>query len=88
MINWKLRFQNKVTLTSLLACVITFVYTVLGIFEIVPPVSEDITTNLVLGLIDILVSVGIVVDPTTYGVSDSKLAMCREHVNSTKGDRK
>lgn len=88
MINWKLRFQNKVTLTSLVACIITFIYTLLGIFEIVPPVSEDMTTNLLLGLIDILVSVGIVVDPTTYGIGDSKLALCRENVNATKGDRK
>lgn len=88
MINWKLRFQNKVTLTSLVVCIITFVYTILGIFEIVPPISENVTTNLVLGLIDILVSVGIVVDPTTYGVSDSELAMCRENVKATKGDRK
>lgn len=88
MINWKLRFQNKVTLTSLVVCIITFVYTILGIFEIVPPISENVTTNLVLGLIDILVSVGIVVDPTTYGVGDSRLALCRENVKATKGDRK
>lgn len=84
MINWKLRLQNKVTLVSLVVCVITFVYTVLGIFGIVPSVSQDTTTNIVLTFIDILVAVGVVVDPTTYGVGDSALALTREHINATK----
>lgn len=86
MINWKLRFQNKITLTSLVVCVISFIYTILGTFGIVSPVSEDSATNIVLGLVDILVAVGIVVDPTTYGASDSDLAMSREHINVTKED--
>lgn len=84
MINWKLRFQNKVTLTSLVICTITFVYTVLGIFGIVSPISQDNATNVVLSLIDILVAAGIVVDPTTYGAGDSTLALTREHINVTK----
>lgn len=84
MINWKLRFQNKVTLVSLVACVITFVYTVLGIFGIVPSISQDNVTNIVLTLIDILVAIGVVVDPTTNGIGDSALALTREHINATK----
>lgn len=84
MINWKLRFQNKVTLTTLVLCIISFIYTVIGMFGVVTPISEDLATNLCLEVIDILVAVGIVVDPTTYGVGDSPLALSREHINTTK----
>lgn len=87
MINWKLRIQNKVTLTALIACIITFVYTFLGLLGIVPPISEDTATNLVMSLVDLLVGLGIVVDPTTYGVGDSTLALTREHINVTKERR-
>ena len=84
MINWKLRFQNKITLTSFAVCIITLVYTVLGSLGIVMPISEDNAVNIVLSVVDILVAVGIVVDPTTYGMGDSALAMSREHINTTK----
>lgn len=84
MINWKLRFQNKVTLTTLVLCIISFIYTVIGMFGIVTPISEDLATNLCLEVIDILVAVGIVVDPTTYGIGDSALALSRENIEVTK----
>ena len=32
-VNWKVRFQNKVWLSSFFACILTFVYTMLGIPE-------------------------------------------------------
>ena len=87
MINWKLRLQNKVTLTSLVVCVLTMIYTLLGIFHIFPPISEDRAVNVVLTFIDVLVGFGIVVDPTTYGFGDSSLAMSREHIDVTKKER-
>ena len=74
-INWKLRLQNKVTLTTLLVGAITFVYLVLGCFDIVPPISQDQITQYVLLFVDILVNFGIVVDPTTAGVNDSQQAL-------------
>lgn len=75
MINWALRFKNKVTLVSLVGLAIAFVYQVLGIVGVVPPVSEDEVKNLCLLIIDILVGIGIVVDPTTKGLADSPRAM-------------
>lgn len=74
-INWKLRFQNKVTLTAIVLAVIALVYQVLGIFGIVPAVSQDTIVQLAGAVINLLVLLGIVVDPTTEGLSDSQRAM-------------
>ncbi len=74
-INWKLRLQNKATLTTLLLAVVAFAYQVLGIFGVVPSVSQDSMTSLVAVLVNVLLALGIVVDPTTAGVGDSTRAM-------------
>ena len=75
MINWKLRFKNKATLLSLFVTVIAFVYQILGLFGIVPAISEDTVKQLIVMLIDILAMLGIIVDPTTAGLGDSTRAM-------------
>ena len=77
-INWKLRFQNKVTLTAIVLAVIALVYQVLGIFGIVPAVSQDTIVQLAGAVINLLVLLGIVVDPTTEGLGDSDRAMTYE----------
>ncbi len=77
-INWKLRLQNKTTLLALIGAVVALVYQVLGIFEIVPAVSEDSVISTVAVIINLLVALGVVVDPTTSGVSDSTRALCYE----------
>lgn len=74
-INWKLRGQNKVTLVSIMALVVAFVYQVLGMFGVVPKVSESDIVNLLTMLIDILVAIGVITDPTTKGLNDSDRAM-------------
>ena len=79
MINWKLRLQNKATLLALCVTVIAFIYQILGLFNIVPSVSEDTVTNLVSMIIDLLAMVGILVDPTTAGLRDTKQALGYEH---------
>ena len=75
MINWKVRFRNKTWLVSFLAVILAFVYQVLGMFDIVPAVTQDMATQLILAVVNILAAVGVVVDPTTAGASDSKQAM-------------
>lgn len=75
MINWKVRFKNKLWLTTFIFTIIAFIYQVLGMFDIVPPVSENVITQVIGYIINILVAIGVVVDPTTSGVSDSELAM-------------
>lgn len=80
-INWKLRGQNKVTLVSIMALVVAFVYQVLGMFGVVPKVAESDIVNLLTMLIDILVAIGVVTDPTTKGFNDSERAMGYDEPN-------
>jgi len=72
--NWKLRLQNKTTLTSLIAIVVAAIYQVLGIFGIVPIVGSEDIIKFAGVLLTALAALGIVVDPTTTGVADSDLA--------------
>lgn len=74
-IKWKLRFQNKVTLTALAGAVIAFIYQFAGLLGFIPSVSEETVTNLVGLFINILVILGVVTDPTTAGVGDSAQVM-------------
>lgn len=73
--NWKLRLQNKATLTTLILAVVAFVYQILGLFGVVPAISQNDLINLIGLVINVLVTLGIVVDPTTSGVTDSAQAM-------------
>ena len=74
-INWKLRFQNKTTLTAIILALVALVYQVLGLFDIVPKISQDELTTVIGMVINLLCLLGIVVDPTTDGVSDSARAL-------------
>lgn len=67
-INWKLRLQNKVTLIALLG----------AIFLMAQQFGLDIPKNIQDGVntfVYILVLLGVVNDPTTAGISDSKRAL-------------
>ena len=78
-INWKLRLQNKATLTALVMALVALVYQVLGVFGIVPRVSQDQVTTIISMVINILCLLGIVVDPTTAGIGDSVRALSYEN---------
>ena len=68
MINLKLRLKNKVTLAALISAV----FIMLGQFglEIPHNIQEGVNT-----LLNIVVILGIVTDPTTKGVADSERAL-------------
>lgn len=74
-INWILRLKNKATLTALIAAALAFGYQVAGILGVVPPVSQDALAQAAMLLVNLLVALGVVVDPTTQGVGDSERAM-------------
>ena len=74
-INWKVRFKNKTWLVTFLLAVLAFIYQILGMFDIVPPVTQDMATQLIAAVINILVAVGVVIDPTTAGAGDSQQAL-------------
>ena len=82
-INWKVRLQNKTWLLAMLAAIVAFAYQILSLLEIVPAVSEDQVTQLMGQVINILVALGIVVDPTTSGVTDSTRAL---HYDKPSGE--
>lgn len=74
-INWKVRFKNKVWLTGFIAAIVAFVYNMLEMFEIVPAVSEGMVLQAAQAVLLILTSIGVLVDPTTKGMSDSERAL-------------
>ena len=74
-INWQVRLKNKAWLLSMAAAVIAFVYQVCGLLGVVPPISEDMATQIIGMVANVLVALGIVVDPTTSGVTDSSRAL-------------
>ena len=74
-INWKARFKNKTFVITFLTLVIAFVYQILGLFGVVPPISEQSLVNVITMLLNILAFVGVVIDPTTDGMNDSDRAM-------------
>lgn len=74
-INWKLRLQNKTTLAAIVAAIIALVYQILGLIGVVPAVSQGAVEQTASMVINLLVLLGIVVDPTTAGTSDSTQAL-------------
>ena len=74
-INWKVRLRNKPWVASLLALVVTFVYNLLAMLEIVPAVSEEWVMGIISTVLTLLTALGVLIDPTTQGVSDSERAM-------------
>ena len=74
-INWKVRLRNKPWLMSFAALVITFVYDLLAMMEVVPAVSEERIMGIVQLVLTLLTALGVLIDPTTQGVCDSERAM-------------
>ena len=77
-INWKVRLKNPVFWLTVIPAVIALVYTVLGLLGVVPTISEDVLVNAVTAIISALTTVGVLIDPTTKGVSDSDRALTYE----------
>ena len=77
-INWKVRFKQKVFLTSFISLVVSFVYSMLALFDVFPAVTKNSVLEVVNQVLTILGLLGIIVDPTTAGISDSERAMSYE----------
>lgn len=74
-INWKVRLRNKTWLASALALLVAFVFDVLALIDIAPAITQDNVMLLINTVLTILGGIGVIVDPTTKGVSDSERAM-------------
>ena len=74
-INWKVRLKNKTWLLAFLGAIAAFIYQIMGMLDIVPAISEDMATQVIGIVVNLLVALGIVQDPTTTGLSDSSRAL-------------
>ncbi len=74
-INLKARMKNKMFVLSAAALIVSFVYQLLSVFSVVPSIAESEVTGLITMAVNILAFLGVLVDPTTDGMSDSERAM-------------
>ena len=79
-INWKVRIKNKMFWIAVIPAVLLLVQTVCSVFGIELDFGDlqDKLLTVINALFAVLVILGIVVDPTTEGVHDSKRAMTYE----------
>lgn len=80
-INIKARLKNKTFVISTAVLTVSLVYRILSLFGIFPEISESEIGEVINMMVNILALAGVVVDPTTEGVSDSERALtyCTEH---------
>ena len=74
-INWKVRFQNKAFLTGLISLVVVFIYDLLQLLGIASVVTQSAVMQVAEGILTVLGMLGVIADPTTAGLSDSKQAL-------------
>ena len=74
-LNWKVRFKNKVWLGSFLSLIVSFVYSMLGLFDVFPAVTRNNVVEILNQILTFLGLIGVLVDPTTAGLGDSERAM-------------
>lgn len=83
-INLKVRMKNKVFLLVASALIIALVYQILAMFGITPPVSQNAVIEVITMILNILAFIGVLVDPTTEGMSDSERALTYLKVNDVR----
>lgn len=77
MINWQVRIKNKNFWLAIIPAVLVLIQAILALFGVTIDVGD--IGNKLIGIVNaafvVLAILGIVADPTTEGLSDSKLAM-------------
>ena len=86
-INWMVRIKNKIFWIALIPAVLLLVQTVCSVFGIELDFGslQEKLIAVVNALFAVLAILGIVADPTTEGLYDSKRAMTYEEPWSDKG---
>ena len=79
MINWKVRFRNKLWLGSFLSLIVSFIYSMLSLFDVFPELTRNTVLELMNQALTFLGLIGVLVDPTTAGLGDSARAMEYEY---------
>ena len=78
MINWKVRFRNKTFLVSFFSLLIAFIYDVMSLLNVTPMVEQGSVLGVMNMILTALGVMGVIADPTTVGLGDSKRAMTYE----------
>lgn len=88
MINWKIRFKSKTFWLALIPAVLLLVQTVAAVFGYALDFEalQGHLLDVVNAVFLVLTILGIVVDPTTAGWSDSSLAMTYEEPRAKDND--
>ncbi|TKI53554.1 phage holin [Lysinibacillus mangiferihumi] len=74
-INWKVRLQHKQFWVSLIALLLVLANQIAGIFNVDITIYNEQITAISETILSILGLLGIIIDPTTKGVSDSTQAL-------------
>ena len=74
-INWKVRFKHKTFLVALFSLLLLLVQQVAGFYGVDTTVYNEQATDLFNTILSVLVLLGVVTDPTTKAISDSKQAL-------------
>lgn len=74
-VNWKVRFKNKIWLSTFISLIVGFVYNILACFEVFPSVTQNAVMQIISNVLTFLGLIGVIVDPTTEGFNDSDRAM-------------
>lgn len=74
-INWKVRLKKKTFLVAIFSATLLFAQAIASAFGCDISVFSDDLTEKFNALLTFLTAMGIVVDPTTTGISDSDQAM-------------
>lgn len=74
-INWIVRIQHKTFWVSLIALLLVLANQIAGIFNVDITIYNDQITAISETILGILALLGIIVDPTTKGISDSSRAL-------------
>ena len=72
MMNLKIRFKNYSFIVTFTVAIVAFVYQMLGLFGIVAPISQEIVIQVVGIVTNLLLGLGVLIDPTTKGIGDFK----------------
>lgn len=77
LINWKVRLKNKAFWTAVIPAVLLFIQAVAALFGFTLDLGDlgDKLLAVINALFVVLTILGVVVDPTTNGISDSTQAM-------------
>ena len=74
-VNWKVRFKNRIWLSSFICTIISFVYNILGMLDVFPFITQNAVVQIVNEVLLFLSLIGVIADPTTEGLGDSQRAM-------------